>query len=360
MKKEKKMKILINADCSVESIGAQDRDGKHYAIFLDSNKYDISIFCKGRPDKRVENNPNIKIINLSKNKYVEFLEKLFHSLFRRFDVILNGKATRYEKLYLQFKRVLRVKTKIITFVVNLVPYGVIDSKDNKLSDFILFKSDYLVAISKRIAETVKKYKCIDIPIIYYLCDLNLFKEIAPHNQRKKIICVASMIAVKQPFLFANIAKETPEADFIWIGERYYFNDMKRKIKEDEIGNLELPGTIKNNLLPEYLAKADIFLYPSIHDGFPSVIVEAMGCGLPVIAFDRYGPEAVIDNKTGYVVKSEFEMLKKLKYLLSHEDILRKFSINARERALDFEGSKAVKELESFIDKIIKKNVKERR
>jgi len=349
----KKIGILINADCGIELVGAQDRDGKHYAMFLNPQKYDISIFCTGKPDDRIKDKSWIKIIKLSSNKYFKLVGTLWHFLFGRFDIMLNEKVTKYEIWIMRFKKLLRMKTKVVSLAVNLIPYGDVNSFVRNSSDFVLFNSDHIGAISPRISETIKEYKGIEVPIIHVVYDLELFKEIPHYNERKKIVCVASMLARKQPYLFANIAKETPEADFIWIGGRGYFKDMKRKIGEDGIENLELPGVISNNLLPEYLGKADIFLFPSIHEGFPSVVAEAMACGLPVIAFDRYGPEAVIDNETGYVVKSEFEMLKKLKYLLGDEDTLKQFGKNARNRAFAFEGSKAIIELESLIDEIVK-------
>jgi len=158
-----------------------------------------------------------------------------------------------------------------------------------------------------------------------------------------------MIPVKQPFLFANIAKELPEADFIWYGERMYYDAMKEKIKRENIDNLTLPGGLKNNELPEVLALGDVYLYPSIHEGFPNVLVEAMGCGLPVIVFNQYGPEAVVDGKTGYVVSSEYEMLRKLKYLLHNEKLIEEYGRNARLRAMEYDGRKLVHKLETIID-----------
>lgn len=49
-------------------------------------------------------------------------------------------------------------------------------------------------------------------------------------------------------------------------------------------------------------KFDAFLYTSMFDGLPNIILEAMGAGLPAIAPDVGGiPEAVVDLQTGYLV-----------------------------------------------------------
>jgi len=243
---------------------------------------------------------------------------------------------------------------VLSFAVSLLPYGEINSIYNKISDYILFNSNYLVANSKRVAETIYEYKLRSVPVVNNFYDISLYRPIEHQNIRKRVICHGSMICVKQPFLFANIAKEIPEADFYWYGERRYYQDMKRKAQNENINNLYLPGKVENNKLSQLIALGDIFLYPSIHDGFPNVVVEAMACGLPVITFDRYGPEAVIDGKTGYVVKSEFEMLDKLKFLLSHEDLIVKFGNNSRKRAMEYDGKKLAPCLEKIIDNLAKR------
>ena len=52
----------------------------------------------------------------------------------------------------------------------------------------------------------------------------------------------------------------------------------------------------------YLHAANLLLHPARADTFPSAVVEAMACGLPVVATDVGGiPEQVIDGETGFLV-----------------------------------------------------------
>lgn len=56
-------------------------------------------------------------------------------------------------------------------------------------------------------------------------------------------------------------------------------------------------------LAEWYSAADIFLYPSIADNCPLVVLEAMASALPVITFDTGGiPEMVRHIETGYVAR----------------------------------------------------------
>lgn len=53
---------------------------------------------------------------------------------------------------------------------------------------------------------------------------------------------------------------------------------------------------------EYLKRADIFIYPSYHEGVPMAVLEAMACGLPVIATRVGGlPDLVQDGANGILI-----------------------------------------------------------
>lgn len=348
MNQEGKTKILFLADCDVNSIQAQDRDAKNWALFLDSNKYDVSIFCEGMPDPRLSKGENIYVIyTASKFKIFRSLKEAFHLLFHRYDVVILGEYRMAPAVFMKMINRVLNKKKLVISIVSQVPYA-----EHNFRRFI--SNAYLFAISSQIGKGLKKHLNMDVPVVHLSYDLDMLNPNIHTNKRKKIVCVSSLQVGKQPFLFANLAREIPEADFIWVGDGYYMTWMKEKIQRENISNLTMAGILTQAELAEFLPRNDIFVLPSIHEGFPNVIVEAMACGLPVIVFDIFGPEAVVDGKTGYVVKSEFEMLEKLKYMISNEDILRDFIVNARKRAMDFEGSNIIHELEDYINEIVRK------
>lgn len=61
--------------------------------------------------------------------------------------------------------------------------------------------------------------------------------------------------------------------------------------------------LESNALYDYYRAADLFLFPSLAENFPMVILEAMSVGLPVVAFDVGGvAEEVVHKQNGYVSK----------------------------------------------------------
>jgi glycosyltransferase involved in cell wall biosynthesis len=67
----------------------------------------------------------------------------------------------------------------------------------------------------------------------------------------------------------------------------------------------LAGWHEHDELPAFLSAADVFALASVREQFGQVLVEAMACGLPAIAVDRFGPgEIVEDGVTGWLVEPD--------------------------------------------------------
>jgi glycosyltransferase involved in cell wall biosynthesis len=66
------------------------------------------------------------------------------------------------------------------------------------------------------------------------------------------------------------------------------------------GRIEFLGWVDD--LSSVLSRWDVFVLPSLEEGFPLAALEAMATGLPVVASSVGGvPELVVDGKTGWLV-----------------------------------------------------------
>jgi len=83
------------------------------------------------------------------------------------------------------------------------------------------------------------------------------------------------------------------------------------------------GHVENKFIPNILSKHSLFLSTSRWEVLPFNILEAQAVGLPVIAFDIPGPNDIVDNnKTGFLVNSEEEFVKKILFLIENRHYLK--------------------------------------
>jgi len=92
------------------------------------------------------------------------------------------------------------------------------------------------------------------------------------------------------------------------------------------------GPVAHHEVPGLLNAADIFILPSHSEGLPNVVLEAMACGLPIIATRVGGiPEAVEDGKSGILVEKQdvASLTRAIKYMVENKDEARQMGILGR-------------------------------
>ena len=103
---------------------------------------------------------------------------------------------------------------------------------------------------------------------------------------------------------ANIvAKKNPKVVFLAVGKGPDMNSVQTKINELGLqNNFRLAGFVPDEDLPSYYNAADFFVLPSKSgEGLPLVALEAMACGLPVIATNTGGIGEVLNVKFGKII-----------------------------------------------------------
>ena len=104
--------------------------------------------------------------------------------------------------------------------------------------------------------------------------------------------------------FRLLLETHPECRLRLVGDGELRPDMEKLAREKGIADaVEFCG-MQSNVYP-YLHDADIFTLPSIYEGNPMTIIEAMGTGLPIVA-SRVGgiPDMISDGESGLLVEPE--------------------------------------------------------
>ena len=100
--------------------------------------------------------------------------------------------------------------------------------------------------------------------------------------------------------------------------------------------INVPAVNDENDLARLYSTLDIYLMTSIAENCPLVVLEAMACGVPVVAFATGGvPELVEDGKHGFIAapKNLAMIVRALLILSNRSDLRKSFGFNARQRAL---------------------------
>lgn len=106
--------------------------------------------------------------------------------------------------------------------------------------------------------------------------------------------------------FSRLRDRVSDAELIVVGDGEQRPALEAQAKRLGVaGAIRFEGARPHDAMPAYYRSADVFCLPSLYEGFPLAILEAMAAGLPVVATAVAGvPEAVADGVTGRVVPAE--------------------------------------------------------
>jgi glycosyltransferase involved in cell wall biosynthesis len=207
--------------------------------------------------------------------------------------------------------------------------------------------DAVVGISEALVSEAKKYKAKKAVKIYVPIDLGNF--IPDENQKNKkgdtILYVGQIKAMKGLeclieafYLLKNEENLTPKLVLVGIPTRLideiFLEDLKKKA---EGLNVEFLGLKEHKILPIIYNQADIFVLPSLSEALGMVIMEAMACEVPVIAFNISGPKELIkDGVNGFLVepKNSKILKEKLAILLKNPELRKSFGKKGRDTIED--------------------------
>lgn len=127
-----------------------------------------------------------------------------------------------------------------------------------------------------------------------------------------------------------IKKKGTDLRLLFIGGCSNDAALKAAANDNNV-NVYFTGNISNDLLPDMLNKAKLFILPSLFEGHPKSLIEAMSCGLPCIATEVEGIKGLIQHmETGYLCRTDSKNLADaIDVVLSNAHLQKRLGNNAR-------------------------------
>lgn len=339
-----KIRVIMHAFCDEDDFNAQNLNAREIACRLNPNLFEVALFYCTRPDERLRDKKNIHLIKVpnrkeTPTKIIAFLSVLRH-LLGKYDILFYVRNRRLEHLYFKIRKILGDQKITVNTIECILPHIGVSEYYKKLAKHSALKSDYVYSVSRYVAETAEKHYGIKTPVIYVGVDTKVFqpaKNKKEENRRKlKVLYVGSFQRRKRPYLVIDAAKRFPDIEFHLIGSGPLESSLLKAKKRFNASNVYFHGHVPLEKLVSSMQEADVFLFPSIHEGFPKVTIEAAATGLPAIVFNNYKPETVLNGETGFIVGDVEEMMEKLAILIEDADLRHKMGERAREYAKRFD------------------------
>ena len=175
--------------------------------------------------------------------------------------------------------------------------------------------DYFTLLTDTLTEEIKREfkgrnnhtRCVTLENFLENTELNV-----DISQKEKTVIAVGRLHTVKGFerllkIWKSIVQSYPEWKLCIVGDGEEKQNLLDLAKQYDIeGSVVFTGALSHDDVLEQMKKASVYAMTSYSEGFPFVLIEAMSCGLPVVAFDvRVGPRAIVENeKSGILVKDD--------------------------------------------------------
>jgi len=196
-------------------------------------------------------------------------------------------------------------------------------------------ADRVVVTTHRLREFVEQYMNADrVIIVPNGVDTARFKpekKIAANTGEATVIFVGRFSPEKNLLMLVEALALLPKVKLVLVGEGPLRPQMEALAAQRGVA-VEFVGIVPHEQLPELLNAADVFVLPSLSEGHPKVLLEAMSCGLPCVGTNVQGIRDVIQDSTnGLLCKlTKEDLASKIARVLSNRELADRLGRKARE------------------------------
>jgi glycosyltransferase involved in cell wall biosynthesis len=304
----------------------------YLATSLDQSRFDLTVICSTRRNPSftddietlLKRGVHVKVIQMARpiRPFADLAARVrFYAFFRKgsYDIV-HAHSSKAGFLGRMAARMARVPVVLYSPHAFAFQRGILGTNGwYLLLERIAARfTDAIIAVSDGERETALQYhvtgkdgvitikNAIDISEFDPACDAGDLKAELGIADAPKIVGMVGRICTQKGYRYfieaaAQVTKERPDIRFVLVGNG---NLARARYEIDQCGagkSVILAGQRED--MPRLYALFDVVVVPSLWEGLPYVILEAMAMGKPVIATRIPGNSEVVDHgETGYLVR----------------------------------------------------------
>lgn len=181
----------------------------------------------------------------------------------------------------------------------------------------------------------------------------------PENPKVKILFIGRLIPRKG---FQRVIKALPKVrelarvpfEIEVIGTGAHQSELDNLAQELGVSEMiKYVGMVPYDQLEKSYQYSDIFILTSLSEGMPSVILEAMGCGLPVIASNVGGNNEIVhEGENGFLIDGDSKntLAEKITLLINDDRLRKSMGAKSREYALQYDWKNIMSRYNELIER----------
>lgn len=148
-------------------------------------------------------------------------------------------------------------------------------------------------------------------------DTELFRPFKPLLQHNfNLVCIGNIVPNKNQLFLVKALNQLPEIVVLHLygkEDADYRKELDTFINENDLDTrVHFHGYVQNTDIPEIFRNMDVFVLPSINEGLPVSILEALSCGIPTLSSNSGGGSRyLLDSTNIFSLNNPNELIQKI-------------------------------------------------
>jgi L-malate glycosyltransferase len=204
---------------------------------------------------------------------------------------------------------------------------------------LIKNADRVIAISKGCANELKYFYGIENSIIVNnAIDSKFFCPLGSKDNKNVYILYAGRLSSEKGLIdlvksAVYVCEKYPDIKFVIAGKGPLDSRLRKLVTNLHLEhNFSFKGNVNHDILLKFYQNATLYVLPSYREGLPTTLLEAMSCGLPVVATAIAGiSDVIVDHNMGILIppNNPEELANAILSLLGDEKLREEIGSNAR-------------------------------